>query len=47
MAGISWNKATKKWVCYININGIKKSLGSFEKQVDARKARLKTLKKIK
>ena len=36
--GVYWNKATKKWVAHIKINGKLKHLGYFEEEVEAHNA---------
>jgi hypothetical protein len=44
--GVSWHKKINKWESRIYINGKKKYLGLFEKEIDAHKAYQKRLKEI-
>ena len=44
--GVAWNKKSKKWESRIYINGKKKYLGLFEKEIDAHKAYQNKLKEI-
>ena len=42
--GVSWHKATNKWVSYIKINGKRKQLGLFTSEEEAHEAYQKALK---
>lgn len=38
--GVSWNKAERKWVAYIQISGKRKPLGTYDTKLQAAQARL-------
>lgn len=42
--GICWYKNYNKWMAHIRINGVKKTLGYFEKEIDAHKKYQEALK---
>ena len=44
--GVSWRKRDKKWCAYIQIDGIKTSLGYFSNIKDAKLARMKKANEI-
>jgi hypothetical protein len=44
--GVSLHKTSKKWICHIRINGVKKHLGYFINEIDANNAYKKALNKI-
>jgi len=44
--GVVWNKPRQKWYSYIRINGNRKYLGNFEKEIDAHNAYQTSLKCI-
>lgn len=44
--GVYWRKERNKWGAYININGVRKSLGSYENEEDAAEAYRKELLKL-
>jgi hypothetical protein len=44
--GVSLHKTSKKWICHIRINGVKKHLGYFINEIDANNAYEKALNKI-
>lgn len=44
--GVYWRKAKHKWGAYININGVRKSLGAYENEEDAAEAYRKELLKL-
>lgn len=44
--GVYWRKEKHKWGAYININGVRKSLGAYENEEDAAEAYRKELLKL-
>lgn len=44
--GVSWHKATQKWYASFSDEGVKKTIGYFDSEIDAAKAYAEVAKRL-